>query len=119
MDRAIEQIAEAFSRHRFTEAYPYLLDDVRWNLVGDKEVVGREDVVSTCEQSAEYLAGVTTRFSKFKIVVGEDGVVIDSEAEYVDEDNKSSVVASCDIFDFANGQLSGITSYTIELGNSA
>jgi hypothetical protein len=119
MDRTIEQIAEAFSRHRFTEAYPYLLDDVRWYLVGDRQVAGSKAVMSTCEQSAAYLAGVTTRFSKFKTVVAEDCVVIDSEAEYVEEDGQSSVVASCDIFDFSNGRLAGITSYTVELGDSA
>jgi hypothetical protein len=95
MERRIEQIAEAFSRHRFAETYPYLLDDVHWNLVGERRIVGREDVIDTCGQSAEYLAGVTSKFKKFKVVVGDDCVVVDSEVEYVD-DGGSSVVASCD-----------------------
>jgi SnoaL-like domain len=119
MDRGIERIAEAFSRHRFAEAYPHLLDDVRWRIVGDRQVVGRADVVSTCEQSAEYLAGVTTTFSKFRLLAGTDSVVVDSEAAYVDQDGQSSTVASCDIFDFSDGRLSTITSYTIELADPA
>lgn len=114
----IQRIAGAFSRHRFVETYPYLADDVRWNIVGDKQVVGREDVARTREQSAKYLAGVTTTFSKFRLVVGKDSVVVDSEAEYADLDG-SSVVASCDSYDFTEGRLSAITSYTIELGGSA
>ena len=44
-------------------------------------------------------------------------LLLDSEAEYVDEANQVSVVASCDLYDFSNGQLSQITSYTIELEN--
>lgn len=48
-------------RHRFTETYPYLLEGVRWNLVGDRQVVGREDVMDTCRQSAEYLRPVARR----------------------------------------------------------
>jgi hypothetical protein len=44
---------------------------------------------------------------------------VDSRAEYVDRDGRSSAVASCDIFDFSGGRLSRITSYTIELGGSA
>jgi len=115
LDHSIVRIAEAFSHSRFTETYSYLMDDVRWNLVGDRRIAGREDVMDTCEHSAEYLAGVTTRFTKFKIVAGESSVVIASEAEYVDDDGQSSVVASCDIYDFSAGRLAEITSYTIEL----
>jgi hypothetical protein len=118
-DRGIEELAEAFSRHRFAEVYPYLSDDVRWDVVGDRLVVGRADVVSTCEQSAEYLAGVTTDFRRFRVVVGGDRVVVDSEAEYAGRDGESSVVASCDLYDFSGGRLAAITSYTIQLGGAS
>jgi SnoaL-like domain len=114
MGRSIEQVAEAFSRHRFPDTYPHLAEHVRWTIVGDREITGREDVIDVCRQSAEYLAGVTSTFRKFKVVVGDDCAVVDSEAEYVDGDD-SSVVASCDIYDFSGGRLTGITSYTIQL----
>ena len=48
----------------------------------------------TCEQSAEYLAGVTTTFTRFRVVVGNDSVVVDSEAEYTDRAGDASIVAS-------------------------
>ena len=117
MDRTLEQIAEAFSQHRFSETYPFIHDNVRWNLVGAEPVIGKEDVVSACEQSSEEMAKATTTFNRFRLVTAENCVVVDSEAEYVDEVNHSSVVASCDIYDFSNGQLAQITSYTIELDN--
>lgn len=109
-----QQIAEAFSRHRFDEAYPYLHEDVRWTLVGDRRLVGRDEVMATCARSAAYLAGVTSTFRKVRVVVGENCVVVDCEVDYTEESG-SSRVASCDLYDFTDGRLTEITSYTVEL----
>lgn len=110
-----KQIAEAFSRHRFAETYPQLAAGVRWEPVGTEVIEGRDAVVAACESSSTYLTDVTTDFRKFRSVVGSDSVVIDSVAEYVDSDGQSSVVASCDIYDFVNDEVTAITSYTVEL----
>ena len=67
------RIAEAFSGHRFSEAYPALAPDVRWTAVGQGTLTGR------------------------------------------DADGKISVVSSCDIYEFRDGSVSTITSYTVEL----
>lgn len=117
MNLTTAQIAEAFSRHDFATTYPYLSDDVQWNLVGKETLSGKETVITTCEQSAAYLKTVTTTFSRFFVVVGDNGVVIDSISDYVDADQQTSRVASCDIYEFADGKITQITSYTIELGN--
>lgn len=109
------QIAEAFSGHRFDAVYPYLSDDIRWTIMGDRLIAGKADVIATCGESAAYLATVTTEFTRFKVVVDEDCVVIDSRATYVDAENTSSAIASCDIYEFADGALSEITSYNVEL----
>jgi len=115
MELRNEQISEAFSRHDFEAAYPYLTDDVRWNIVGQRRVEGKEKVIAVCRESAAYLTGVVTNFVKFRIVVTDDCVVIDSVAEYTDEEEQLSYVASCDIYDFTNGEVSEITSYTVEV----
>jgi hypothetical protein len=115
MGLSIVQIAEAFSRHRFAETYPYLDNDIRWTLVGDRQLLGREEVVKTCEDSAEYLARVTTKFSRFRILNCTECVVIDSLAEYIVQNGRSSGIAACDIYDFADGRLYEISSYNIEL----
>ena len=116
MELTNEQIAEAFSHHDFEAAYPYLTDDIRWNLVGERRVEGKEKVIAVCRESAAYLTGVTTDFGKFRSVITDDCVVIDSVAEYTDKEEKPSYVASCDIYDFTNGKVSEITSYTVEVG---
>jgi len=72
-------------------------------------------VIAACEESAAYLSTATTEFRKFKSVVGPDAVVIDSLAEYTGPDGEKSVVASCDIYDFMNGEVATITSYTVEV----
>jgi limonene-1,2-epoxide hydrolase len=116
MEVTNEQIAEAFSHHDFEATYPYLTDDVRWNIVGERLVEGKEQVIAVCRESAAYLRGVTTDFVKFRTVVTDDCVVVDSVAEYTDKEEKTSNVASCDIYDFTNGKVSEITSYTVEVG---
>jgi hypothetical protein len=116
MELTSEQIAEAFSRHDFEASYPYLAHDVRWNIVGERLVEGKENVISVCRESAAYLTDVTTDFGKFRSVVTDDCVVIDSVAEYTDKEEKRSHVASCDLYDFTDGKVSEITSYTVEIG---
>ncbi len=112
----IEQIAEAFSRHAFATTYPHIAEDVIWDNVGGPQITGKADLMETCDQSAAYLAGVTTRFDRFRLVVGDQSVVIDSLANYTDGDGETTTVASCDIYDFTDGLLSGITPHTVELG---
>jgi hypothetical protein len=48
-------------------------------------------------------------------VVGDESVVVDSLARYTADGADTSVVASCDIYDFVDGRISEIVSYTIEL----
>jgi hypothetical protein len=111
----IQQIAEAFSGHNSTATFPYLSETVTWNMVGDKTLEGKQNVMDTCHQSAEYLATVATKFSKFKVVVSDNCIVIDSVADYVDNQQEVSTISSCDIYAFKNGLISEITSYCIEL----
>ena len=115
MELTNEQIAEVFSHHDFEAAYPYLRDDVRWNIVGERPVEGKERVIAVCRESAAYLTGVTTDFGKFRSVITDNCIVIDSVAEYTDKEEKRSRVASCDLYDFTNGKLSEISSYTVEI----
>lgn len=111
-------VAEAFSRHDFTAVYDHLAEDVQWSLVGGEQCEGREAVVEWCERSAGYLATVSTRFSKFRLLSAGDHVVVDSTAEYTAKGEEPSVVASCDIYRFAGGKVAEVTSYNIELGGT-
>jgi hypothetical protein len=115
MNSGIEEIARAFSGHAFAAAYASLDEDVSWALVGERELRGKEAVVKACEESAVYLADITTEFQRFRTLVGGNWVVVDSLAEYTDRENEVSVVASCDIYDFKDGMIGRIASYNIAL----
>ncbi|KQQ92739.1 hypothetical protein ASF62_12975 [Leifsonia sp. Leaf325] len=115
MDATPEEIARAFSSHRFEDALPHLADDVVWSLVGADPVLGRDAVAKLCRGTAADLADVTTEFQRFRTVVGEDSVVVDSLARYTEAGGEVSVVASCDIYDFDDGTVTEIISYTVDV----
>jgi hypothetical protein len=52
------------------------------------------------------------------LTVTDIGAAFDSRAEYVDAEGESSLIASCDIYEFVDGNLAAITSYTVELEGS-
>ncbi len=108
-----EEIARAISGHRFDVAYRYVEDDVTWTLVGQGRLEGREAFIGACETTLAELKGVSTEFRQFRVLVGENWVVIDSVADYA----AISTVASCDIYRFRDGRVTELTSYNIELGD--
>ena len=110
-----DQIATAFSGHRFAEAYPHLAPSVRWVLVGGPTLVGAPAVTEACEETATALAGTHTDFSRFLVISGDHGVAVDAVADYTAADGSVSRVSSCDLYVFTDGQISEITSYTVEL----
>jgi ketosteroid isomerase-like protein len=111
------ETAEAFSGHRFRDAYAALSPDVRWTAVGEGVVTGRQSVVDACEATLTELATTTTTFSRFVVVADADGrtAAVDVVARYVDAEGTESVVSSCDVYEFADGQVTAITSYAVEL----
>jgi len=112
-------VAEAFSRHEFERALPRMAQNVTWTAIGGATLHTRDEVEAACRKTAEYLDSVDTEFSYFRTVSTESTVVTESRATYRDPDGVSSSVASCDLYDFENGQLVAITSYTVELPNES
>jgi hypothetical protein len=108
----IQQVAEAFSSHRFREIYEFLHPKVEWTVVGAARLEGIEQVRAACEQSLGQLGRITTQFLRFKTIAGADSVAIDSVAKYVDAKWNSSFVRSCDVYEFTEGYLAAITTYT-------
>jgi ketosteroid isomerase-like protein len=109
------EVAEAFSGHRFRDAYDALAPDIRWTLVGEDELVGRQAVVDACEGTLAELASGTAEFSRFVVVADGDAVAVDTVARYTDGDGEVSVVSSCDVYAFTDGLVTAIRSYAVEL----
>jgi limonene-1,2-epoxide hydrolase len=110
-----EEIARAFSSHRFDDAVPYLADDVEWINVGTEPLHGKSAVIEECQDSADYLDEVRTEFREFRAIVADDVVVVDSLADYTEPEGDVSTVHSCDIYDFTDGLVTRITSFNVEV----
>ena len=115
MSLDIHQIAEAFSSHRFVVTYPYLADEIKWNIVDREELMGRKAVIDRCAEAAKFLETVSTTFTKLKINRAETFVVVEGVVQFQDQENQTSSVASCDVYQFSDERLVEITSYVIEL----
>ena len=77
MSLNIEQIVEAFRSHRFGETFPYMADEIKWNMMGREELIGREVVINHYNKSAKFLETVSTTLAKPKIYRTETCKVID------------------------------------------
>jgi len=112
------EIARAFSGHRFEETFDRLAAEVTWRLVGATTLDGREAVVAACRDTAELLAGTTTSWPRFVSAGSDDVVAVDVIARYENAEG-TSVVSSCDIYEFDGATIRAITSYTVEIGQDA
>ncbi len=108
------EIAEAFSHHQFATTFDQFASDIEWRNLGGQHHIGRQAVIDACNESSAYLHTIRTTFTRFRTIATTDCVVIDAQADYLDGDEPSTV-ASCDIYDFRDGKLAAITSYTVEI----
>jgi ketosteroid isomerase-like protein len=113
------ETAEAFSGHRFRDAYDVLAPDVRWTSVGQGTVTGRQAVVDACEATLAELASTTVEFVRFVVVADDGAAAVDVVGRYVDADGEVAAVSSCDVYEFTGGLLTTLTSYAVELDPSA
>ena len=107
-------VAEAFSGHRFADAYDHLAPAVRWVVRGEETTEGKDDVIAACGQTLTELTNVTTEFTRFVVAADDDTAPVDATGRYTGPDGTKSVVSSCDIFEFHEGLVVRITSYAVE-----
>ena len=109
-----EEVARAFSGHRFEAAFAHLADDVRWVLVGQSVITGRDAVEAACRTTAAALVDVATTVTRLVSVAADDVAVVDVAAGYEGPHGLTGV-SSCDIYEFSGGLVRTITSYTVEV----
>lgn len=109
-----EEIARAFSGHRFDVALDSIAPEAVWDLVGEDRVEGREAIAEVCRRSTEATSDVETTWVRFVSVAAGDLVAVDAVGRYTGPDDVSTV-SSCDIYEFEDGLIVKITSYAVEL----
>jgi limonene-1,2-epoxide hydrolase len=113
----IESLATSFSTHDFQRALPHIADDVVWDLVGGETIHGKPIVEKLITLTTEGLATTTVTVRSVRTIVADGVVVVDTETHYDDPSDGVSIVASCDVYDHADGVITRIRSYTVELAD--
>jgi ketosteroid isomerase-like protein len=113
----IESLATAFSTHDFAHVLPHVADDVVWELVGNQTIEGKHMVERLVELTADGLIGSTVTVRSARSVVGDGTVVVDTVTHYDHPSDGVTLVASCDLYDHADGVITRIRSYTVELSD--
>ena len=78
-------------------------------------ITRRQAVIDACEATLAELATGAAQFQRFVVIADGDTVAVDAVGRYTDADGGVSVVSSCDVYEFSDGVLTTITSYTVEL----
>ncbi len=113
MKQIIKEIALQFSSGKFENCYSYMTEKTQWNIIGEKILQGKENIIKFCAETAKYFSEVTTDFQISNIVAGESCVAIDGTAVFTNKDNKKTFVSSCDVYRFENDKLIQINFYCI------
>jgi hypothetical protein len=59
-----------------------MADEIKWNMIGREELIGREAVINHCNKSAKFLETVSTTLTKPKIYHTETCVVLEGAAQF-------------------------------------
>jgi ketosteroid isomerase-like protein len=104
----LKDISEQFARGNMEFAGQYLSPRIRWNILGDDTITGKDQVLEVNKMAQlERFPAIT-----IKTIIGEgDVVVVESTGEAQTKGGKPYNQAYCEIFRFANGELQEVTTY--------
>jgi hypothetical protein len=110
----IVDICICFSEGRFQEIYPYFSDDIKWEVIEDTKLEGKDSVIQRCEQIEKYFSSIQTKFVTLNVIANDLKVSINGTAEFIKDSQLVSFISACDIYEFdENHKIKNITSYCI------
>jgi ketosteroid isomerase-like protein len=104
----LKDVSEQFARGNMEFVGPYLADDVKWNILGNGTVAGRDQVL---EVNGMVQLESFPRITIKHVVCEGDLVVVESTGEARTKSGKPYNQAYCEIFRFRNEELQEITTY--------
>lgn len=114
MKHTQKEIAESFSNGNFELTFPYLSENIIWNVVGENLFKGKAEVVNNCRQTSEYFKSVETNFKTEDVIVTESKVVIRGTGEFLRDGKRVNLITACDVYEFNyENELEKISSYCI------
>ena len=102
------EISEQFAKGNLEFSARYLADDVKWNILGDSPIIGKEQVLEVSKMlQLESFPVITIK----NIVAEGDYVVIESTGKATTKNGKLYNQTYCDVFKFHAEKLIEITTY--------
>jgi len=92
---------QAFSLGQPAEALKSFAEDIAWNIVGDRSVVGLKEVKAMCKEAAKQ---GTPNFKNIRSICADSHIIV--EGADLDSD-----VYYCDIYAIEDDTITEITSY--------
>ena len=107
-NQLLKKISEEFAKGNLEFAEVYLADDIKWNILGESPVIGRNQVLEVSKMlQLESFPVITIN----NIVAEGDYVVIESTGEAKTKNGKPYNQTYCDVFKFKDEMLYEITTY--------
>jgi uncharacterized protein len=104
----LRKISEEFAMGNLEFAGVYLADDIRWNILGENTIIGKQEVLEVAKMlQLESFPVITIN----NIVADGDFVVIESTGKATTKNGKPYNQSYCDIFKFKEEKLVEITTY--------
>ncbi len=102
----LKKISEEFAKGNLEFSRDYLADDVKWSILGNDTIIGKEQVLEVSKMLQLQSFPVIT----IKNVVSEgDFVIVESTGEAKTKNGKPYNQTYCDVFWFNNEKLQEIT----------
>ena len=108
-----KEICVAFSTGNFEATFNYLDENISWNIIGTQILKGKEKIIEFCNQTSNFFKETKNIFTLKNIILDDKMCSIDGTAEFINNENVSTFIESCDIYKFENDKLIEITSYCI------
>jgi UDP-N-acetylglucosamine transferase subunit ALG13 len=116
MNQTQKQIASDFSLGNFAEVFEYMADNIRWEIIGEQTLEGKEKVMVHCQNIATYFKSLSTDFKIHQTIQENEKVVIIGLGEFIRDSKTVSKISACDVYEFdSENKISSISSYCIEV----
>jgi ketosteroid isomerase-like protein len=104
----LKEISEEFAKGNMEFVEPYLSDDIKWNIIGENSIIGKEQVLEVSKMlQLESFPVITIK----NIVAEGNYVVVESTGVAKTKEGKPYNQTYCEIFRFINNKVQEITTY--------
>lgn len=107
-NQLLKKISEEFAKGNLEFCTAYLADDIKWNILGNSPIIGKENVLEVSKMlQLESFPIITIK----NVVAEGDFVVVESTGKARTKDGKPYNQTYCDVFQFNGEKLHEITTY--------